>query len=109
MSISPLSPALGDPVTITAEVTDDSAVASVEVHSEAVRRLSPAPMDAAGEDTFTTVLPSRSAGFTADEGLGPIDRIRFTALSADISTGRARDGGPAWETFESPTPGEPNR
>jgi len=62
VSISPPSPTLDDPVTITAAVTDNSAVASVEIHYESARRHVPVPMSPGADPTFEMVLPAQSAG-----------------------------------------------
>ncbi len=42
------------------------------------------------------------------DGATLLDSISFGPQTSDVSYGRAVDGGDSWQTFPSPTPGQPN-
>ncbi|MBK9303529.1 MAG: lamin tail domain-containing protein [bacterium] len=64
------------------------------------------------EEGATHIVPKLSGGGEAiglyTAALDPIDTRTFGPQTADVSEGRATDGGDVWTTFTTPTPGASN-
>ncbi len=58
--------------------------------------------------TFALSRSGESVALYARDGATLIDAITFGRQNNDVSYGRSVDGGDTWESFKTPTPGQPN-